>query len=65
MQVAQINSLAPGECGSSFKSITFKLIIQNSGADTYWEIALMWMPQNLIDEKWKLVQEIALTAPSH
>ena len=42
-----INSLAPGRYGNNFKTIIFKLIIQN---------CLRWRPQNLINEKSTLVQ---------
>ena len=50
------NSLAPGRCGSNFKSINLKLIIQNSSLGTPCKIALMWMSQNLNNEKYPLVQ---------
>ena len=41
------NSLAPGGCGSNFKSVLLKVITQNHSLDTCCEIAPMWMPQNL------------------
>ena len=40
----------PWRCGSSFKSITFKLVVQNSRFRTRSEIALTWMPQNFHDD---------------
>ena len=40
----------------NFKSIIFKLIIQNSSLGTRCEIADRWMPQNLTNEKSTLVQ---------
>ena len=39
--------------------IVFKFIIQNSSWGTHCEIALMWMPQQLINEKSTLVQIMA------
>ena len=45
------NSLVPGRCGSDFKTINFKIILQNINR----AIALRWMPQELINEKPKLV----------
>ena len=51
-----IYSLAPGRCGSNFKSIIFKLIIQNSNLGTFCEIALRWIPQNFINEKSKFAR---------
>ena len=53
------NSLATGRCGRSFKSIIFKLIIQNSRLDPCSEIALRWMPQDITDDKSILVQIMA------
>ena len=44
-----------GKCGSNFKSISFKLIIQNSCR----EITVKWIPQNLTNEKSTLVQVMA------
>ena len=51
--------LAPGRCGSYFKSIIFKLIIQDSSLGNSCEVALRWMPQNLGNEKLTLVQAMA------
>ena len=47
-----INSVATGKCGSNFKSMIFKLIIQSS---TSFEIAVMWMLQNG-KSHWHLAQ---------
>ena len=46
----------PGRCGINFKSIIFKLNIQNRSCDTHWEITPVWMPQNLTNERSMLVQ---------
>ena len=54
-----VNSLAPGRCGSNFRSTLFKLIIQNSGYGTYCYIALKWMPRNHTNKKSMLVQVMA------
>ena len=54
-----VNSLASERCGSNFKSKILKLITQTSNAITQCEIALSWMPHNLINEKFKLVQVMA------
>ena len=37
------------------KNIIFKLITQNNSLGTNREIDLMWMPQNLANDKSKLV----------
>ena len=52
-----VNSLAPEGCGTNFKSIISKLIIQNSGKGTHCEIAPRWMPLNLTNGKSTLAQE--------
>ena len=54
-QLLRVNSLVPGQCGSKFKSMIFKLIIKNSSLATHYEIVLRWIPQNLTDEKPSLV----------
>ena len=56
--IIDVNSLAPGRCGSKFKSVIFETI-QNSSLDTCCEIALKWMLQNLTNEKSTLVQVMA------
>ena len=53
-----INSLAPGRYASNFKSITFKLITQNSSLGTCCE-SLVWIPENLTYEKSTLAQVMA------
>ena len=40
-----VNSLAPGICGSIFKRIIFKLIMQNSSLGIPQEIAFWWLPK--------------------
>ena len=37
-----------GDMAGTFKSIIFKLIIQNSSLGTDCEIALKWMPMNML-----------------
>ena len=54
-----LNSLAPRRCGSNFKSMIFKLILQNNILATRGDIALRWMPQNLTNGKLTSVQEMA------
>ena len=54
-----INSLAPHwRYASNFKSITFKLITQNSSLGTCCE-SLVWIPENLTYEKSTLAQVMA------
>ena len=52
-------NMSTGKYGSNFKSVIFKLIIQNSSMGFRCLIALRWMPQDLTDEKSTLVQVIA------
>ena len=51
--------LTPGKCGDYFKSVLFKLLIQNSSLGAHCKIVLRWMPQNLMSEKSTLVQVMA------
>ena len=51
--------LAPWRCGNKYKTICFKLNIQNSSMGTCNEICLRWMPQNLTNEKSTLIQVLA------
>ena len=62
-----INSLVPVRCSNNFKSIIFKLTIQNSTLGTHSKIILRWMPKNLTSERSTLVQVMAwcCQAPSH
>ena len=55
-----LNSLSPVKLGSNFKSIIFKLIIQDSYLGTCCETVLMWIPQKLTNKKFTLVQARAL-----
>ena len=57
--VVFFNSLALARCDSTFKSIIFMLIIQNSRSGTGCEIALRCMSQNLTNEKSTFVQVMA------
>ena len=43
-------SLSPVVCGCNFKSIIFKLPIQNSSLGARCAIPLMWIPQDLTNE---------------
>ena len=52
----EINILAPGRCGSIFKSIIFKCLLQSSSLDTRCEIAFGWMPQNITVDWSKLIE---------
>ena len=58
-QVNYINSLTSWRCGSSFKGIIFKLIIQNNGLGTNNEIAFVKITKNLTNEMSSLVQAVA------
>ena len=40
--------IGPWEMWQNLKNIMFKLIIQNISLGTHYDIALMWMPQNLL-----------------
>ena len=62
-----INSLAPGRGGSQFKTMNFKLVIQDNSFGAHCEIALMWMPQDLTNGKstWLQVTAWCLQATSH
>ena len=55
-KVLIVNSLATQRCGSDFKSIGFKIIIENSSFRTHNEIAPMGMPPNHTNEQLTLVQ---------
>ena len=46
-----VNSLVPGRCGNNFKSMIFKLTVQNSSWSTGWEPALRGMP-HMISLYW-------------
>ena len=61
------DSLLPGWCGSNYKSIVFKLIIENSSLVSRCGIAHMWMPLIFTNEKSTLVHVMALCcqAPGH
>ena len=53
--ISYINSLDPGRRGGNFKSIVFKLIIQNGSLDVHCENAVRWMQQNTFDDKSTLI----------
>ena len=53
------NSLAPGRCSWNLKSVIFKVILRIDISSISCEIALMSMPQDLIDDKSTLVQVLA------
>ena len=52
------NSLAPGSCGSNFKSMIFKLIIWNNSLGPCVK-GLSGIPQNLTNEKPALIHVMA------
>ena len=56
--VNELAHLSPRNCGDNFKSILFKLFIQNSRLGAHSKSA-RWMPQNLISEKPTPVQVMA------
>ena len=62
-----LNSLAPGRFHFNFRQAIFKLILVNGGWGISHEIALRWMPLDLIDDKSTLVPVMAWCrqAPSH
>ena len=53
------NSLAPGRFQFNFRKVIFKLTSVNGGWGISYEIALIWMPQDLTDDKSTLVQVMA------
>ena len=57
---SEINPLELGRCGSNFKSVICKLILENSSLDTRYEITLRWMAQDLTIGKSTLIQVIGL-----
>ena len=54
-----INSLAPRRFQFYLRQVIFKLILVNGGWGISYEIALRWMPLDLIDDKSTLVQVTA------
>ena len=54
-----INSLAPGRCGSTFVNVISEHMLWINFMSTSCAIALMWMPQNIFDCKSTLVQVMA------
>ena len=54
--VMRINSLVTGRFYFDFRQVIFKLTLMNGGWDISYEIALRWMPLDLIDDKSTLVQ---------
>ena len=51
-----IDSLATGRCGSDFKSLAPKYILQIKFTSISGEIALRWMSKNVFDYNSKLVR---------
>ena len=47
-----VDSLAPGRCGSHFKTIVFKLILRNNSQGTCCKIVLVLMPQLFMNGCW-------------
>ena len=58
-RILPINPLAPGRFQSNFRYVIFKLTLVNGGWEISHEIALRWMPLDLIDDKSTLVQLMA------
>ena len=54
-----INTLASGRFQSNFRLVIFKQTLVNGGWGISYEIALRWMPLDLIDDKSTLVQVMA------
>ena len=54
-----VNLSVPCRCDSNFKCLFFKHILLNIVVSISSEIALWWMPEDLIDEKSTLVQVMA------
>ena len=54
-----MNPFATERHESNFQTTFFKLNLQIDILSTSCEIGLRWLPQNLIDAKWTLVQVIA------
>ena len=52
-------TLAPGRCGCNMKLIIFKLISRIAILSICYEIAFMWMPQDLANDKSTLFQVMA------
>ena len=67
LQFAKFNSLAPGRCGCNFKLVIFKLIPKIVMFRISCEIALRWIPEDLVNGKSTLVQIMAwcLQATNH
>ena len=57
--VNELTHLSPGKYGDDFKSILFKLLIQNSSLGAHCKSVLRWMSQNLTSEMSTLVQVMA------
>ena len=56
------NSYSPGRCGSNFKHVISEHMLWiNKFMGTSCENALRWMPQTTFDDKWTLVQLVALS----
>ena len=62
-----VNSLAPGRSGCDYKNWIFNLVLLFGIFRSSHDNALRWMPQDLTDDKSKLVQVMAWCrqAPSH
>ena len=54
--MTKVNLLSPGRCGSNFKSIIFEDMLQIRFMSISSEIAFRWMPQNILGDKWTLVE---------
>ena len=54
-----VNSLAPGRCDGNFNSVISEQMLWIKFMSTSCETALRWMPQNIFDEKFRLIQVMA------
>ena len=54
-----INSLLPGKCDCNFESIISEYMLPIRFINTFYKIALRWIPQNTFDNKLTLVRVIA------
>ena len=53
------NPLAPKICGHELKGVIFKLLMQNISLNTHCKFDLSWIPHNLLNENFTLVQVMA------
>ena len=64
IQLMKVNSLTPGRCESNLQNVISDHILQIMFMGISYEISLKWMPQNTFDDKWTLIQVMALCRQS-